>query len=49
MDKPAADKQATDKRHPDSAYVTACCPREYTPPQVTDDQTQRQPASTPLR
>lgn len=49
MDKPAADKQATDKRHPGSAYVTACCPREYTPPQVTDDQTQRQPAPTPLR
>lgn len=49
MDKHSADKQATDKHRPGSAYVTACCPREYIPPQVTDDQTQRQPAPTPLR
>jgi len=48
-DKQATDKQATDKHRPGSAYVTACCPREYIPPQVTDDQTQRQPAPTPLR
>lgn len=48
-DKQATDKQATDKHRPGSAYVTACCPREYTPPQVTDDQTPRQPAPTPLR
>ena len=49
QDKRLMDKHAADKRRPDSAYVTACCPREYTPPQVTDDQTQRQPAPTPLR
>lgn len=48
-DKRLMDKQATDKHRPGSAYVTACCPREYIPPQVTDDQTQRQPAPTPLR
>lgn len=48
-DKRLMDKHAADKRRPGSAYVTACCPREYTPPQVTDDQTQRQPAPTPLR
>ena len=47
--KQATDKQATDKHRPGSAYVTACCPREYIPPQVTDDQNPRQPAPTPLR
>ena len=49
MDKHSADKQVTDKHRPGSAYVTACCPREYIPPQVIDDQTPRQPAPTPLR
>ena len=33
MDKHSADKQATDKHRPGSVYVTACCPREYIPPQ----------------
>ena len=47
--KQATYKQATDKHRPGSAYVTACCPRDYIPPQVTDDQNPRQPAPTPLR
>ena len=49
MDKHSADKQATDKHRPDSAIRNRLLPREYVPPQVTDDQTQRQLAPTPLR
>ena len=48
-DKRLVDKHAADKHSPGSAYVTACYPREYIPPQVIDDQTPRQPAPTPLR
>lgn len=47
--KQATYKQATDKHRPGSAYVTAGCSPRIRPPQVTDDQTQRQPAPTPLR
>ena len=49
MDKHSADKQATDKHRPGSAIRNRLLPREYVPPQVTDDQTPRQPAPTPLR
>ena len=48
-DKQATDQQATDKHCRTPRYVPACCPREYIPLQVIDDQTQRQPAPTPLR
>lgn len=49
MDKHSADKQATDKHRLGSAIRNGRLPREYIPPQVTDNQTQRQPAPTSLR
>lgn len=48
-DKRLMDKHAVDKHRLGSAIRNGRLPREYTPPQVIDDQTQRQPAPTPLR
>lgn len=48
-DKRLMDKHAVDKHRLGFAICNGRLPREYIPPQVTDNQTQRQPAPTPLR
>ena len=49
MDKHAVDKHAVDKHRPGSETRNGRLAHAKCTPQVTDDQTQRQPAPTPLR